>query len=34
VELIVNGYELGSPGGVDPITLNFPEDLEVVETTG
>ncbi|MGH2805923.1 MAG: helix-turn-helix domain-containing protein [Actinomycetota bacterium] len=34
VELIVNGNDLGSPGGVDPITLKFPDDLEVIETTG
>ena len=30
VELIVNGTELGTPGGVDPITLKFPDDFEAL----
>lgn len=30
VDLIVNGTELGSPGGVDPITLKFPDDFEAL----
>ncbi len=28
VELIVNGHNLGSPGGVDPITIKLPDDIE------
>lgn len=28
VELTVNGRSLGSPGGEDPITLSFPQDLD------
>lgn len=28
VELTVNGRNLGSPGGEDPIELSFPEDLD------
>ncbi len=28
VELILNGQNLGTPGGVDPINLTFPDDLE------
>jgi cytoskeletal protein RodZ len=28
VELIVNGTNIGSPGGVDPITLQLPEDVD------
>ena len=31
VELIVNGQELGSPGGVDPITIKLPDDLETLQ---
>jgi cytoskeletal protein RodZ len=27
VELVVNGQNLGSPGGQDPIDLRFPDDL-------
>ncbi len=30
VELTVNGTELGTPGGVDPITLKFPDDFEAL----
>ncbi|MFP5298698.1 MAG: helix-turn-helix domain-containing protein [Actinomycetota bacterium] len=28
VELIVNGQNLGSPGGQDPVNLTFPDDLD------
>lgn len=28
VELILNGQNIGSPGGVDPVNLTFPDDLE------
>jgi cytoskeletal protein RodZ len=28
VELIVNGQNIGTPGGVDPVNLTFPDDLE------
>ena len=28
VSLSVNGTDLGSPGGVDPVTLSLPEDIE------
>ena len=28
VELTVNGRSLGSPGGEDPITITFPQDLD------
>ena len=28
VELTVNGQSLGSPGGEDPISLRFPDDLD------
>ena len=28
VELIVNGTEIGSPGGVNPITINLPDDID------
>jgi hypothetical protein len=31
VELIVNGQEVGSPGGVDPITIKLPDDLETLQ---
>ena len=31
VELVVNGYELGSPGGNDPVTIKIPDDIEIVE---
>ena len=31
VELIVNGQNVGSPGGVDPVTVKLPDDLEMVE---
>ncbi len=31
VELIVNGQNVGSPGGVDPVTIQLPDDLETVE---
>ena len=31
VELIVNGQELGSPGGVDPVTIKLPDDLETLQ---
>ena len=31
VELVVNGQNLGSPGGVDPITVKFPDDLETLQ---
>ncbi|MBW3594290.1 MAG: DUF4115 domain-containing protein, partial [Actinobacteria bacterium] len=31
VELIVNGQNVGSPGGVDPVTVKLPDDLETVE---
>lgn len=30
VELVVNGRNLGSPGGTDPIELTFPDDLEAL----
>jgi cytoskeletal protein RodZ len=28
VELIVNGQNIGSPGGTDPINLTFPDDID------
>lgn len=28
VELIVNGQNLGSPGGDDPVNLNLPDDID------
>ena len=28
VELILNGQNIGSPGGVDPVNLTFPDDLD------
>lgn len=28
VELIVNGQNIGSPGGQDPVNLTFPDDLD------
>ena len=28
VELIVNGQNIGTPGGVDPVNLTFPDDLD------
>ena len=28
VELIFNGESIGSPGGVDPVNLTFPDDLD------
>lgn len=28
VELILNGENIGSPGGVDPVNLTFPDDLD------
>lgn len=28
VELILNGQNIGTPGGVDPVNLTFPDDLE------
>ena len=31
VELVLNGQNLGSPGGVDPITVKFPDDLETLQ---
>ena len=31
VEIVVNGQSVGSPGGVDPITINLPDDLETLE---
>lgn len=31
VELIVNGQNLGSPGGADPITVKFPDDLDTLQ---
>ena len=31
VELIVNGQNVGSPGGVDPVTVKLPDDLETIE---
>lgn len=31
VELVVNGQNLGSPGGVDPITVKLPDDLETLQ---
>ena len=31
VELIVNGTDLGSPGGNDPITIKLPEDIEALQ---
>ena len=31
VELVVNGHELGSPGGVDPITIKLPDDFETLQ---
>ena len=30
VELIVNGTNVGSPGGANPITLNLPEDIDAI----
>jgi hypothetical protein len=31
VELVVNGENLGSPGGADPITVVLPDDLAELE---
>ena len=31
IELVVNGQSLGSPGGVDPITIKLPDDLESLQ---
>ena len=31
IELVVNGQNLGSPGGVDPITIKLPDDLETLQ---
>lgn len=28
VELVVNGENIGSPGGVDPVNLTFPDDID------
>lgn len=28
VELILNGESIGSPGGVDPVNLTFPDDVD------
>ena len=28
VELVLNGESIGSPGGVDPVNLTFPDDLD------
>lgn len=28
VELILNGQSIGTPGGVDPVNLTFPDDLD------
>ena len=28
VELILNGKSIGSPGGVDPVNLTFPDDVD------
>lgn len=28
VELVLNGENIGSPGGVDPINLTFPDDID------
>lgn len=30
VELIVNGQNLGSPGGDDPVNLNLPDDIDAL----
>ena len=30
VELVVNGQNIGSPGGVDPVNLTFPDDLDTL----
>jgi cytoskeleton protein RodZ len=30
VELIVNGSNIGSPGGTDPINLTFPDDIDAI----
>jgi hypothetical protein len=30
VELIVNGRNIGSPGGENPIDLRFPQDLDTL----
>ena len=30
VELVVNGQNIGSPGGVDPVTINLPEDIDTL----
>ncbi len=30
VELIVNGQNIGSPGGQDPVNLTFPDDLNAL----
>lgn len=30
VELVVNGTNVGSPGGVDPITLTLPDDIDAI----
>ena len=29
VELVVNGHNIGSPKGVDPINLTFPDDIDL-----
>lgn len=28
VELVLNGQNIGTPGGVDPVNLTFPDDLD------
>ena len=28
VELVLNGENIGSPGGVDPVNLTFPDDID------
>jgi cytoskeletal protein RodZ len=30
VELVVNGTNVGTPGGVDPITLTLPDDIDAI----
>lgn len=30
VELIVNGNNIGSPGGTDPVNLTFPDDIDTI----
>ena len=30
VELVVNGTNVGSPGGVDPVTLTLPDDIDAI----